>query len=135
MINSTFRPTHKSQFKSDNVMFNGLSCFGQCDASSSATADLTLVDDHLITGGSLIVKNGKFGDKVRLQVVHPTMGVVSQFVTDYGIVSDSEFQLKMSEDYPSKIPAGLSLRIVYIANAAAGTREFCINYDLHKILI
>jgi hypothetical protein len=134
MINSTFKPTHKSQFNSSNVNFNGLSCFGSCAPSATATADLSLADDHFITGGIFIVKNGKFGDKVSLQVVHPTLGVVNQFVTDYGIIGDSQLQFTMDEDYPAKIPAGLKLRILYVATSELLTREFCLNYTLHKVL-
>jgi len=134
MINSTFRPTHKSQFQSNNVNFNGQSCFGSCEATQTTNTDLTMTDDHFLTGGVLIIKNGKFGDKITLQVIHPTLGVVNQFVTNFGVISDSEFQFKMVEDYPAKIFAGLSLRVVYIATLELGTRSFCLNYDLHKAL-
>lgn len=135
MINSTLKVTHISQFRSDLVNFNGQSAFGSCVASTLLPCDLTLTDDHFLTGGSFVVKNGKFGDKVTLQVVHPTMGVLNQFVTNFGVQEDRQFQFEQIIEYPAKVFAGLILRVVYSATADIGTREFFINYALHKILL
>lgn len=132
--NTTYKPTKTEEFQSDQVNFNGMASFGSASESQTTSSDLTLMDDHLMTGGNFLVKNGKFGDKIKLQVVHPTYGVVNQFVTDYGVQSDSEFQFSLDLSYPAKLATGLKLRVVYISTSEVGQRDYCINYLLHKIL-
>lgn len=133
-INTTYRPTKVSDFQSDCVNFNGQSSSGTAVESQVITVDITMTDDHLLTGGNFIVKGGKFGDRIKLQVVHPVAGVVGQYVTDYGIQSDSEFQFALELTYPAKIQAGLKLRLSYTSSSEVGVRQFCINYSLHKVL-
>jgi hypothetical protein len=134
MINSTYKPTKVSDFQSDCLNFNGQSSSGVAAENQIITSDLAMVDDHLLTGGNFLVKGGKFGDKIKLQVVHPTAGVVGQYVTDYGVQSDNEFQFSLELTYPAKIAAGLKLRVSYTSTSEVGSRQFCINYSLHKIL-
>ena len=134
-VNTTYKPNHTLQFQADCLNFNGQSVFTTCVDSQTITADITMTDDHLLTGGNFLVKGGKFGDRVKLQVVHPVAGVVNQFVTDFGVQSDSEFQFSLNLEYPAKIFAGLKLRVSYTSTSEVGTRNICLNYMLHKILI
>ena len=132
--NTQYRPLRNEEFQSDQVNFNGQSVFGACEENQSVSTDLTMMDDHLLTGGNFIVKGGKFGDKVTLQVIHPVAGVVGQYVTHFGIKSDVQDQFNLSLTYPAKIFTGLKLRVLYISTGEVGIREFCINYYLHKVL-
>lgn len=132
--NTTYRPLKTEEFQSDQVNFNGQATFGSAIESQTTSADLTLTEDHLMTGGTFLVRGGKFGDKIKLQVIHPIYGVVNQFITDYGVQSDNEFQFSLDLSYPAKLFAGLSLRVVYISTSEVGQRNYCINYLLHKVL-
>jgi hypothetical protein len=135
MVSSSYKPLKVSDFQSDCVNFNGMSSSGSAIENQTIASDITMTDVHLLTGGNLLVKGGKFGDKIKLQVVHPTAGVVGQYVTDYGVQSDNEFQFALELTYPAKIETGLKLRLTYVSTAEVGTRQFCINYSLHKIII
>lgn len=148
MINSVYKPINVKDFQADCLNFNGQAISGSVAASGVSNFDLTLTDDHLLTGGTLLVSGGIFGDKITLQVVdtggiipvpyraaYPNYPILNQFVTNYGIVSDSQRQFSLDINYPAKIFAGLTLRYVYTATATVSTRLICLNYSLHKTLI
>ena len=129
------RFTHIDQFTSDNVNFAGKSATGTAAAGETVNIDYTLTFNACMTGATLIVKGGKQNDKVTLQVVHPLYGVVNEFITDWAVAEDQNTQFTMSIDYPANLPAGLTLRTVYKAQAGLiGSREVSINYFLHKVM-
>lgn len=132
MINSTYRPTHKAQFESDKVDFDGKSVAGSAIESQTFNLDLTFSDDYLLTGGTLLCKGACWGDKVNFQVVHPAYGVVNQFVTEYRLKTDSEQQFNIDLEYPAKIAAGLTLRIVLMTTEEVGIRKVACNLYLHR---
>lgn len=133
--NTIYNPENRSMFSKQNLLFSGKTIAFSCLANSESNGDLTLTDDSLLTGGILLVKNGNFFDEVSLQIVHPTLGVVNEFVTKYRIVEDEIRQFMLDLDYPAKIPAGLSIRVQYKAsNNGQSTREIAINLFLHKVL-
>lgn len=132
--NTTYNPQSTDQFSKDFLNFDGKSASLVCNESDTQTVDLTMTDDCLLTGGALIVKNGHIDDRVSLQVIHPTFGVVNQFVTEYGIKEDQQEQFNMVLNYPAKIFAGLKLRLVFKSSSNVGERKAVINYHLHKVL-
>jgi hypothetical protein len=143
MINSTFNPMSEYELSKDKLNFAGKSASGILSVeevngsivANELAIDITLADDHLLFGGSLAVKGGKFGDKVSLQVVHPQVGVLNEYITDYGIVEDQQKQFDIVNKYPAKIPAGLILRVKYIPCTEPGIRSITVFYPLHKVLI
>lgn len=135
MINSTYNPESITDFEKSKLNFAGKSCLGTSNASEITTIDLVLVDDHLLTGGLLIVKNGKMPDMVTLQIVHPTYGVVNEFVTKYRVIEDSNKQFELVLEYPARLFAGLTVRCKYESSADVGERTIAVNYFLHKVLI
>lgn len=135
MINSTYDPLKVIDFEKSKITFDGKSVLGSAVASETKNFDLLLADDYLITGGVLKVKGAKFFDLATLQIVHPTYGVVNQFVTDYCMNEDTQLQLHLEIPYPAKLIAGLLIRLVYKATADAGTRSIALNYQLHKVLV
>ena len=132
MINSTYRPTHKSQFESDKVDFDGKSISGATSESQTLNIELAIADDLLLTGGILLCRGAKWGDKVSFQVVHPVYGVVSQFVTDFLLKTDTEQQFNIDLEYPAKLSAGLSLRIKLVTTSEVGSRDLACNLYLHR---
>lgn len=128
------RFTHTSQFTSDAVKFVGASAAGDAVADETKNIDYTAPYDLCITGAVVVVKGGNINDKVCIQVVHPQAGVLDEFVTDWYMTEDRNHQFAIDLDYPANIPAGLIIRAVYKAGAAAGTRNVRINYFLHKVI-
>lgn len=132
--NTTYNPERTSEFSKNYLNFNGQSIRGTANASGIVTADFTLTDDHLLTGGVLIVKDARIDDKVSFQIVHPSFGVVNQFVTDYGMSEDTQVQFNINLEYPAKIFAGLTIRCKYEASDDKAERKFVLNLRLHKII-
>jgi hypothetical protein len=135
MINSTYDPQKLSDFEKGKLEFSGQSIYFECSESMTQSADYLVTDDILITGGILLVKGGKLEDRVYLQVVHPTAGVINEFISGYRISEDVNKQFEMNLPYPAKIPAGLSIRCKYVADALVGIRDIAVNFYFHKIMI
>lgn len=135
MQNSTFDPQNIDGFNKTNLAFFGKGIIGQGNLSSTTTLDYVLTDDVLMTGGIVLVKNAQFGDKISLKIVHPVYGVVNTFVDGFYVQETSQEQLNINLNYPAKLPAGLTIRCEYTANAIAGLREIAANLFLHKVLL
>ncbi len=133
-INTTFNPEKTSEFVKSKLNFNGLAIRGNVTENQTVNSDLTLTEDHLMTGGVLIVKEAKIGDKVTLQIVHPTYGVVNQFITDWGMSEDQQVQFSLNLEYPAKLFAGLIIRCKYEACSIPSERSLVLNLRLHKVL-
>ena len=133
-INTTYNPEKTSDFVKSKLNFNGQAIRGEIEQGQTVTCDLTLTDDHLLTGGVLIVKEAKFLDKVSLQIVHPQAGVVNQFVTDWGMSEDQQVQFSLNLEYPAKLAAGLTIRCKYEASNDPGQSSLVLNLRLHKVL-
>ncbi len=133
--NTLYNPTNINDFDKSKLSFSGKALSFTCDASQTSCADLSLTDDYLITGGILLVKGGELNDLIYLQVVHPTLGVVNEFVTGFRIIEDQILQFNLQLNYPAKIFAGLSIRCKYVASDAfESTRSIALNLILHKVL-
>jgi hypothetical protein len=130
--NTTYSPGKLSDFEATKLNYNGQSASATVSAGQSANIDLTLADDHLLTGGWLLISGGNPGDTCTFQVVHPVVGVVNQFITEWKMPASCFTPIMVP--YPAKIYAGLTLRLVYTSH---GTQDLyvAINYDLHKVLI
>lgn len=133
--NTQYNPQKKSDFVKDNLQFSGQVIFFECAPSSSSYSDFVLADDYMLTGGRLLVENGNINDKLYIQIVHPTYGVVNEFISGYRISSDTVLQLNLDLDYPAKLVAGLSIRCKYVSDSAIVTRKIALNLYLHKILV
>lgn len=132
--NTIYNPQKTSDFVKDNLQFSGQSIYFECAMSSESYNDFLLTDDFLLTGGRLLVENGNLQDKIFLQIVHPTYGVVNEFVSGFRVSADTTLQLDLQLDYPSKLNAGLSIRCKYIANSNLNVRKIAVNLFLHKVL-
>jgi hypothetical protein len=128
------RFTNVDQFTSDNVAFAGGSAAGDAVANETKNIDYTVPVDLCLTGAVVIVHGAKVDDKVSLQVVHPSLGVLNEFVTDWYMADDQSEQFALQLNYPANVPAGLYIRAVYKATSEVGTRKARINYLLHKVV-
>lgn len=132
-----YNPSKVSDFEKEKLEFSGQSIyFESTHETEFQQSDLLLTEDYLITGGMLLVKNGSFEDKIYMQVVHPIVGVVNEFITGYRIVEGVQKQFQIELPYPAKLEAGLSIRCKYVPDQSQqGTRDIAVNLYLHKILI
>lgn len=133
--NTQYDPQKKSEFVKDNLLFSGQAMYFECSPSLEQFGDLLLTHDYLLTGGRLLVENGKIGDKFYMQIVHPTYGVVNEFISGYRVSPDTTLQMDLDLDYPAKLPAGLTIRCKYIASSDMLSRKIALNLYLHKILV
>lgn len=140
MNNSQYAPTTGTQYSSKdlNADFQGFKF--TATAGVTTTGDYKILNDSLIDGAVVLVKNSALGDKVTLQVIdidniigYGANVVLGQYVTNWYINPDSTFQVDLKSAYPAKILAGLYLRVSY-TSVGANNVDFLINYKLHKIL-
>lgn len=132
--NTVYNPEKTSEFVKSKLNFNGQSIRGTVEPSQITEVDYTLADDHLLTGGTLIVKEAKITDKVSLQIIHPTYGIINEFVKEYGVAEDQQVQFSLNLEYPAKLVTGLKIRCKYEASSDISVRQFVLNLRLHKIL-
>lgn len=132
--NTLYNPENTADFVKSKLNFNGQSIYSTVEANENKNIDLTMTDDHLLTGGVLIVKEAKITDKVCLQIIHPNGTVLNEFVKDYRLAEDQQVQFKLDLNYPAKIITGLIIRCYYIASSDPGQRTVALNLLLHKVL-
>ncbi len=134
-----FNPIRVDEFEKTKLNFDGQGMSATVTAGSTQNVDLLLSDDVLLTGCWFITNNSNLGDTLTFQVVDTsgaftgTPGtVLSQFITNWypNVSTDINFEVP----YPAKIPAGLTLRLVYVSTGS--TNPFvAANYQLHKVLV
>jgi hypothetical protein len=129
-----FNPKTLAEFTKDHLEFAGKSLFLTAMAGATTEQDLTATDDFLLTGGDLLVEGGSIDDQIFLQVVHPTFGVLKEFISGYRVAPDSVRQIDLQIQYPSKLIAGLSIRCKYVAANVGTDRKVAVNLFLHRIL-
>jgi len=132
--NTNYDPKKSSDFTKDDLQFSGQAIYFECLENTESFGELTLAEDFLLTGGDLLVENGKIEDKIFLQIIHPTFGVVNEFVSGYRIMSDSVLQTKINSGYPAKLSAGLKIRCKYVAGAGTAARKIAVNLSLHRVM-
>lgn len=132
--------TKVSMFASDNVTFSGKGTLGTAAFGTVSNVDLVMTDDCFLTGGRLRANIPVFGDYVDLQVVdkdnilgYGANVVLNQFVTKWYMRSDDQQQVEILLSYPSKVFAGLYLRLVYHSTGTVDV-GVAVNYELHKAL-
>lgn len=139
--NTTYNPQNKNDFEKSKLNKDAQGTDTSITLSGVTNIDLTLTDDELLTGAALLVTGAHEGDNVDFQVLAPGGTVVVQFVTGWRLDPTETKQLIPNSDFPAKIPAGFTLRVVYHAGGPAvlGVLNtavwLAINYDMQKVLV
>lgn len=133
MKNSTLIINQPDQVNSSDMEFNGKGVMEIVPAGTLANIDLLMIDDCFLNGGQMKVSGSAFGDKASCQVIHPTAGVVKEFITDYYIGDAEQTQFNITLPYFAKIQADLTLRLVYKSTGNSSVKV-AINWGLHKAL-
>ena len=136
---TTYHPYRSNELDANKVISAAQGVSTNFIANTSSNLDLTMTDDCLLTGLVFFTVNANNGDFANLQVVdttgitgYPAGTVLAQFATNW-YVNPSQ-QLAMDIQYPAKIIAGLTLRMVY-TNTGSSPVFSAINYKLHKCLV
>jgi hypothetical protein len=104
---------------------------GTMNYGTTTNLDYTLSEERYIDGVEILQNNAAVGDSVKFQVVHPTYGVLDEFGDSWYINASAGFQSPVILSYPAKIPAGLTIRVVY--NSVGNTNVWLgANLRLHK---
>jgi hypothetical protein len=99
--------------------------------------DKQFSEERWLSGGILLVKGGKWGDKLNLQIVdvtgllgYGTEFVLRTFAEDFYINPDATFQIRYDVPYIGKLPSFLTIRIAYNATDA-DERKIALNLVTH----
>lgn len=112
--------------------FKGVALIG-----ASTNIDWKVPEDRWISGGILIAQGTHWGDKICIQIVdkdnilgYGTNVMLDEYVTDFYVVTDAEFQIQIEAPYIALIPANLYIRIVY-TNISLTDVELAFNLVTH----
>jgi hypothetical protein len=133
--NTGYDPANIKEFEKSKLNKDAKGIQVIIPAGTNRNIDLLLTDDVLMAGGTIFLAKGAVaGDKVDFQIVHPVYGVVNQFITDWYLNPDSTSQEIPNANYPAKLFAGLTMRVVY--HSVGSTDVWvAINYNKEKVLV
>lgn len=111
---------------------------GIAEVDSTSNIDFKLPEDRWISGGVFIAQGTHWGDKICLQIVDidNIMGygaglVLDEYVTDFYLVTDAEFQVQLESPYIALVPANLYIRIKYFNTSLLDPVEIAFNLVTH----
>jgi len=131
---TTYDPQNITSFEKTKLFKDAKGVSGVAAFGTTTYLDLVLTDDVLMTGGMFLAQGAAWGDKVDFQVIHPVNGVIAQFITDWYLNPDVTKQEVPGSNYPAKLVAGLTLRVVY--HSVGGTDvNIAVNYNREKVLL
>lgn len=111
---------------------------GTAAVNSTTNIDFKLPEDRWISGGILIAQGTHWNDKICLQIIDKDnilgLGanfVVDEYVTDFYLITDSEFQIQMDAPYIALIPKDLYVRVVYTNTSTLDPVEIAFNLVSH----
>lgn len=133
MQNSKFDPQNISEFVKSKLNKDGIGISGIAVAGQTTNLDITISDDYLITGGVLLVDGAVQGDNVDFQILYGQT-VIAQYITNWFINYKNIRQETPSTNYPAKLTAGLTLRLVYKSTGDSDV-WIAINYDREKVML
>ena len=132
--NTGFNPQNTLEFEKSKLSKDALGYSDTVPAGTTKNIDLVISDDALILTSCILIEGAVKGDKWTMQAIHPQAGVVFQPITDWLVAWTTLHQPLPVANFPAKIYAGLTLRIVY--TSTGGTDVWVgINLDKDKVLV
>lgn len=111
---------------------------GAAAVNSTTNIDWKLPEDRWVSGGILLAQGTHWGDKICLQVVDKdnVLGyganvVLDEYVSDFYVVTDSEFQLQLESPYIALVPANIYIRVAYSNVSLIDPVEVAFNLITH----
>lgn len=138
---TTYNPSNANDFEKTKLVLAAQGVSAVAPNGQTTNMDLTLTDDCLLTGVVFFTNGNAYGDYVSLQVVDATgvtgapPGTVLLTTASSWYIYPGQY-LQIDTQYPAKVLAGLTLRIVYTnVGIGLGSTQIFINYKLHKCLV
>lgn len=106
--------------------------------NSTSNLDFKFTEQCWVSGGILLAQGTHWGDYICLQIIDKdnVLGyganvVLNEYVSNFYMVSDSEFQLQIESPYIALIPANVYLRIKYTNVSIIDPVEVAFNLVTH----
>jgi hypothetical protein len=127
-----------SDLDADKAKYKVQGFSGTASANTTTNIDWVLPQERWVSGGVLIAQGTHWGDKLCLQVIdidnvlgYGANTVLDEYVTDFYLVTDSEFQVQLESPYLALIPAGVYIRIKYTNTSLVDAVEVAFNVVTH----
>lgn len=127
-----------SELDADRATYKMQGFKGTAAVNTITNIDWKVPEDRWISGGILLAQGTHWGDKVCLQIVDKdnVLGyganvVLNEYVTDFYLVTDTEFQVQMEAPYIALIPANVYIRIAYTNTSLLDPVETVLNLITH----
>jgi len=111
---------------------------GTASVNSATNIDWKLTEDRWISGGILLATGTHWGDRVSIQIVdkdnvlgYGANTVLGQYVTDFYVVTDAQFQIQLEAPYIALVPANMYIRVVYTNTSLLDPVEIAFNVVTH----
>lgn len=127
--NTGFNPTNLNQYEKSKLNKDADAAEATLTPGASSNLDVLILDDCLILSSVLLVSGAAKGDYWKMQVVHPVAGVVFEPIHKWYVDHTSTNQPIPKANFPAKVFAGLTIRIVYVS---VGTDPVWIAFNLDK---
>jgi hypothetical protein len=132
--NTLYNPQNKNLFEKEKLNKAAQGYEFTVTAGTTQNLDIAISDDALVMDSCILIDGAVKGDKWTMQVIHPTNGVVFQGVTDWRVDFTTLNQPIPKANFPAKVYAGLTLRIVY-TSVGQNNVWVCVNLDKDKVLV
>lgn len=127
-----------SDLDANRASFNIVGYRGIASVNTVTNLDWEFEEERWLSGGVLLAKGTNWGDKLSIQLIdkNNVLGygsnvVLGEHVTDFYMITDSEFQLKLEAPYIALIPEGVFIRIKYTSTSLVDPVEVAFNLITH----
>lgn len=133
--NTIYNPKNINEFEKEKLNKSAVGQTFTVTKGTTQNLDIAITDDSLVMDSCILVDGAAKGDNWTMQVVHPIAGVVFQGVTTW-LVDWTKLQQPIPKaNFPAKVFAGLTLRIVYQSVGTENDVWVGINLDKDKVLV
>lgn len=127
-----------TELDADKAKFKIQGFKGSATANTTTNIDWAFPNERWVSGAVLMAQGTHWGDKLCLQIIDKdnVLGyganvVLDEYVTDFYLVSDSEFQVQIDCPYVALVPAGVYLRVKYTNVNLLDAVEVAMNLISH----
>ena len=127
-----------SELDADKAKFRIQGFNGTAQVSNTTSIDWVLPEERWISGAVLLAQGTHWGDKICLQIIDKDniLGfgvnvVLDEYVTDFFLVTDAEFQVQIDCPYVALVPSGVYIRLKYTNTSPLDQVEIAMNLISH----
>lgn len=127
-----------SELDADKAKFKLQGFKGTMSVNATTNLDWKFPEDRWVSGAILLAQGTHWGDKICLQIIdidnalgYGANTVLDEYVTDFYLVTDTEFQVQIESSYVALIPANVYLRVKYTNTSVLDPVEVALNLISH----